>query len=446
MGRFLHLTPLLLAAAILFVGNGIMLTLITIRAGLEGFSPAIVGLMGTFYFGGFLLGSIFGPRLIELVGHVRVFAALAALGGGCALIHILYVDPIAWMGARAVAGFCIAGLFTVIESWLNSASDNRDRGRVLSIYSLIDLGTATSAQFMLPLVGPSGFEIFAIAALFFTFSLVPLALTPAATPAAHEPVRLAILDVWRISPLAFITCFTIGLTNSSYRAIGPFYATEVGLDLQGVATFMAAGIIGGAVLQLPLGYLSDRIDRRIVLIIASLGATICGLFVASLSGSIYLTNTLGTVIRTETAPEYYYLASFLFGAFAMPLYSLAAAHANDHAKPGQYAVLSAGLLFTFGIAATVGPLASSTAMEFMGPPGLFAFISVCHAGLVISAIVRMRARAAVPEEERATFTVLPRTSTAIFRLARKRLTAGNNAPPASATVSDEPATAAGTSR
>ena len=331
----------------------------------------------------------------------------------------------------------MAALFTVIESWLNSATENRDRGRILSVYSLIDLATATGAQFILPLMGPEGFEVFAVVALFFIFALVPLALTPAATPVAHEPVRLAIFDVWKISPLAFMTCFTIGLTNSAYRGMGPLYATEVGLDLSGVATFMAAGILGGAVLQFPLGYVSDRIDRRIVLTFTSLGATICGLIVASLSGSIYATNPLGTVIRTETPPEYYYAASFVFGAFAMPLYSLAAAHANDFAKPGQYAVLSAGLLFTFGVAATIGPIASSTVMAWLGPPGLFTFISACHGGLVVAALVRMRARPTVPEEERATFTVLPRTSTAIFRLARKRLTSGGTAPPPSATLSGD---------
>jgi len=434
MGRFLHLTPLLLAAATLFIGNSMLLTLITVRAGIESFSPAIVGLMGTFYFGGFLAGSILGPRLIELVGHIRVFSALAALGGSSALLIVLVLDPMVWMGARLVGGFCMAGLFMVIESWLNASVENRDRGRILSVYSLIDLATATSAQFLIPLIGPNGFEIFAVSALFFVFSLVPLALTPAATPVAHEPVRLAIFDVWKISPLAFMTCFTIGLTNSAYRTVGPLYATEVGLDLQGVATFMAAGIVGGAVLQMPLGYLSDRIDRRAVLTFCSLGAVLCGLLVASLSSSIYATNPLGTVIRTQTSPEYYYAASFLFGAFAMPLYSLACAHANDFAKPGQYAVLSAGLLFTFGVAATIGPAASSFVMEAVGPQGLFLFICTCHAALVIAALTRMNARPPVPEAERATFTVMPRTSLAIFRLARKRLTSGNDAPPTAETV------------
>lgn len=421
MTRILQLVPLLLAAAVLFLGNGLLLTLIALRSDAEGFSATMIGAIGTTYFAGFLIGSRFTPWLIDLVGHVRVFAALAAIGCAAVLLHILLIDPVAWMAIRAVSGLCIAGLFTTIESWLNGTVENRDRGRILSIYSLVDLGAATGSQLLLPLIGIKGFEIFCVTAMLFSLSLVPIAISPTATPQPQEPVRFSLIDAWRISPLAFMTCLTIGLTNSSYRAIGPLYGRDIGLDLSGVALFLAAGIVGGAVLQLPLGWLSDRIDRRKVLILASLGATAASLYVTSLSGDIYLRNPLGTVIRTQTDPTWFYLGSFLFGCFSMPLYSLAAAHANDFAKPNQFAVLSAGLLFTYGLAASVGPLASAWLMSQFGPQALFLFFSVAHAALVVVALIRMRARPTVPSEARGRFTVTPRTTPAILRLARRRL-------------------------
>ena len=427
MQRLMHLLPLLIAAAILFIGNGLLLTLVALRSGEEGFSAQMIGIIGTTYFVGFLAGSRFSPRLIEAVGHVRVFAALAAIGASMVLAHILYVDVYAWMVGRAITGFCIAGLFTTIESWLNASAENRDRGRVLSIYSLVDLGAATASQLALPVIGVKGFEVFCLTALFFSLSLVPIALSPTATPRPQEPVRLALKDAWMISPLAFMTCFTIGLTNSSYRAIGPLYASEIGFDLQNVAFFISAGIVGGAVMQLPLGWISDRIDRRLVLTATCCAAALASLFVSTLAGTSVVRNSVGEAIRITTDPNWYHFGSFVFGAFTMPLYSLAAAHANDFAKPNQYAVVSAGLLFTYGIAATVGPLISSTAIETFGPPSLFVFFSLCHGGLVLLAIVRMLARPTVPDEERVRFTFMPRTTPAIFRLARKRLT-GNGKP------------------
>lgn len=421
MINLVSLLPLLTAAAILFAGNGMLITLIALRGDLEGFSATTIGAIGTSYFVGFLLGSLRAPKLIEQVGHIRVFSALAAIGAFTVLLHVLIVDAYLWMATRAVTGFCIAGLFATIESWLNGETSNKDRGRVLSIYSLIDLCAVTAAQFMLPTLGTHGFAVFAVTAMFFTMSLVPVALSPTSLPLTAEPVKLVLRDAWKISPFAFTTCFAIGLTNSSYRTIGPVYASEIGLDTTGVAFFISAGIVGGAILQLPLGWISDRMDRRKVMLFATAGATLAGLAVSFLSG-ISSPQSTGTNAAIQTSHYLYYLGSFAFGAFAMPLYSLAAAHANDYAKPGQFAVLSAGLLFTFGVAASVGPMASSLAMQIFGPSAFFTFMSICHGSLVLSAIYRMRARPPAPDDERGKYTYMPRTSFAIFRLARRRLT------------------------
>jgi len=416
------LLPLLFAVAILLCGNGILITLISLKANAIGWSATTIGLLGTAYFGGFLVSSIYAPRLIDLVGHVRVFAALASLSAISALMLILVEDQYVWMASRAIAGFCIAGLFTAIESWINGAVENQDRGRMLSIYSLTDLGAVTASQLLLPVFGTEGTILFLITAIMFSCSVLPVTLSPREVQQVYEPVKTKLRDVWKVSPLAFATCFVIGLTNSSYRTIGPIYATNVGLDTAGVAFFITAGIVGGAVLQLPIGWLSDRIDRRQVLALATILAVVAGMYLSYLSQGDTLHSPNGTIYVTGLTPYWFYAGSFLFGCFAMPLYSIAAAHANDFAKPGQFATITAGMLFTYGISATFGPTLSSLAMERFGPPGFFAFIGMAHAALVLFAFVRMQARDTVPEEERVRYAPLLRTSRGIFNLAKRRLT------------------------
>lgn len=417
-----RLLPLLFSVAILLCGNGILITLISLKANDAGWSASTIGMLGTAYFGGFLISSMYTPRLIDMVGHARVFAALASLSAISALILVLYEEPITWMLSRALAGFCIAGLFTVIESWINGAVDNADRGRMLSIYSLTDLGAVTASQLLLPVFGTQGTILFMITAIMFCFSVVPVTLSPRDTTQPFEPAKLKLKDVWRVSPLAFMTCFVIGLTNSSYRTIGPIYAANVGLDTAGVAFFITAGIVGGAVLQLPIGWLSDRMDRRKVLSLCTILAVTAGVFLSYLSQGDRVHAPGTSIYLTGLSPQWFYAGSFLFGCFAMPLYSIAAAHANDFAKPGQFATITAGMLFTYGISATVGPMISSLAMDYYGPPGFFAVICMAHAGLLLFAIKRMQVRDTVPDEERVRYAPLLRTSRGVFTLAKKRLT------------------------
>lgn len=401
------IAPLLVAAGILLAGNGIQSTLLAVRGEMEGLSPAIIGAMGTAYFLGFLFGTSQAPRLINLVGHIRVFSALAAVAAAGTLTLVIYIDAFFWIAMRFVMGLCFSGLFTVVESWLNEAADNADRGQVLSIYRLVDLGAVTGSQLILPVVGVSGFEIFSLMAILLCLSLVPIAMSKRGAPAPSPITKFDLRQVWTISPLACIGIFAIGLSTSAFRTIGPLYASGIGLDVQGVAYFMTAGIVGGAVLQFPLGIMSDRWDRRWVLIIATLGASVAG---AALS--LIGPNDLTTV----------YAGVFIFGAFALPLYSLCVAHANDHATKDHYALLSAGLIFVYSLGASVGPLGASFMIEWFGPSALFSYISAVHLSLVALTLLRMRARPPVPTEDRVSFTPLMRTSPAIFRLAKRRLT------------------------
>lgn len=405
MPNLRHLIPLLAAAGILLAGNGIQGTLITLRANAENFGPVIIGLIGTAYFAGFALSCLVTPKLIRSVGHIRVFAALATTASAGTLALVLALDPIVWLAIRFATGFCFSGLFMVMESWLNASSRNEDRARVFSIYRMVDLGAVAGAQFLLPVFGTHGFELFAITAIFFSLSLVPVSLGDRSSPKPPEKFTFDLRDVWVISPLACLGVLTLGLTNSAFRFIGPLYASEMGLGTAEIATFIAANIVGGAILQYPLGYLSDRYDRRWLVVVATFGAALAGVFLSRAE--------LGEI-------TYIYFGSFLFGAFAIPLYSLSVAHANDRATSGQYVLVAAGLLFIYAIGASVGPFIASIVIDYFGAPAFFLYTSLMHTALIVTSLVRMAKRPTVSREARGGFEMLLRTSPMIARLTQRR--------------------------
>ncbi len=404
MRSLLTLSPLLTAAGILLAGNGLQGTLIALRSAHEGFDPSLIGLMGAGYYAGFLLSCLYSGQLIRSVGHIRVFSALAAIAASASLTMVLWLDPIAWIGLRFISGFCFAGLFMAIESWLNAAVDNANRARTLSIYRMVDLAAVTGSQFMLPVFGAYGFAIFAFAAMLTCLSLVPISLIDRSSPKPPDEFKFSLKAIWTISPLACIGCITIGLTNSTFRLMGPLYATEVGFDTAGVATFMSAGIIGGAALQLPLGWLSDRIDRRWILIIATTGAALSGFFISWAGGSSHYLALVGI---------------FMFGAFALPLYSLSAAHANDHAGSGQYVLVAAGLSFFFSIGAIVGPVIAAYVLKHFGPDFFFTYTSVVHLSLVVFTLWRMMMRSTPDMKAKRRYANLLRTSPVMYKLAHR---------------------------
>jgi MFS family permease len=221
MKALLPLSPLLAAAAILLAGNGLQGTLITLRAGQEGFGASLIGLMGAGYYAGFLLSCLFTARLIRAVGHIRVFAGLAAIAASASLTMVLWIDPFSWIGLRFLTGYCFAGLFMVVDSWLNAAVSNEARARTLSVYRMVDLAAVTGSQFLLPVFGAGGFPIFAIMAILICMSLVPISLMDRSSPTPPEETKFSIAAVWAISPLACLGCITIGLTNSTFRLMGP---------------------------------------------------------------------------------------------------------------------------------------------------------------------------------------------------------------------------------
>lgn len=396
------LFPLLITAGILLAGNGLQGTLIALRGAQEGFSAGLIGLMGTAYFAGFFLGCLFITRMLRAVGHIRAFAALAALAASGTLALVLVIDPLIWAIMRFLVGFCFAGLFTTIESWINSGVANENRARALAFYRIIDLVSVTLSQFMIPLFGPGGFVIFGVMAIMITLSLVPVSLADRSSPTPPTEMSLDLKGVWALSPLASMGCIVAGLSNSAFRLVGPVYAEGIGLSITEIAIFISLGVIGGVVLQYPLGSLSDRWDRRWVLLITSAASMVLALMLAFGAG--------------DSRPANFVLI-FFFAAFAMPIYSLAAAHANDFAGKGGYVKVAAALMFFYSIGAVIGPLVSAFLMERYGLSALFLYSAAVYALFVIVTLWRMAARSTPPRAQRGRFASLLRTSPFFVKLA-----------------------------
>jgi MFS family permease len=403
MSTIRPLIPLLLTAGILIGGNGLQGTFIALRASQEGFSTSVIGFVGAGYSIGFAIGCIYVTRILRAIGHIRTFSAMAAIASASAIAMVLLIDPLVWFAMRLVAGICFASLFATVESWLNASVTNANRARTLSVYRVVDLGSVTAAQYLIPGIGIGGFELFAIVAMALSLSLVPISLADRSSPTVPEAIRFDVRKLWNISPLATVGCIVVGLTNAAFRNLGPIYAHDIGLSVTAIANFMSAGIVGGVVLQYPLGLYSDRFDRRVIILVATLGSALAALYLAFFAGGDELANLIGI---------------FVFGAFAMPLYSLCSAHANDHAGEGEHALVSAGMLFFWSCGAIIGPLFASVLLQVFGPTALFLYTAVVLVAFMAYTALRMTARPAVPAgARRSRFRNLLRTSFFFNKLA-----------------------------
>ena len=395
------LVPLLTTAGVLLAGNGLQGTLISLRGSIEGFSPTVIGLSGAGYYLGFIIGCWMTPWLLRTSGHIRAFAAMTAVAACASLAMVMVIDPFFWFLMRLVTGLCFASLFANVESWINAQTTNSNRARTLAIYRFVDLGAVTLSQYMLPVFGIGGFEIFAVMTMLIILSIVPVSLADRSNPEAPAPFSFSPKRLWLVSPLASAGAITVGLTTASFRAVGPLYAESLGLGVSDIASFMSAGIIGGIVLPYPLGYLSDSIGRRSVLLLATTGSTLCGLFMVLFAGGGVALNLIGI---------------FLWGAFTLPLYSLSAAHANDKAEPGEYVQIASGLMFFWAIGASIGPLLSAVLVDWFGASAFFSFICAMHGAFVLYTLVRIM-RGSPDEPERGRFAGLLRTSPVFARMA-----------------------------
>ena len=256
---------LLLGIALLMLGHGLQGTLLGVRANLEQFSATAIGLVMSGYYAGLLVGSLRVPVLVARVGHVRVFAALLSLGSTTILIQAMFVDPVTWFLMRLLTGYCFAGAFIVAESWLNGSASNEKRGQLLSLYMVVQMGFMAAGQFLLNLADPKGFDLFILVSVLISIAAVPMLLTAVAAPTVSAPRKIGLLGLYRLSPLGVVGIAAVGMANGGLYAMGPVFGNEEGLSVAAISVFMASVILGGVVLQVPIGRLSDRVDRRWVI-------------------------------------------------------------------------------------------------------------------------------------------------------------------------------------
>ena len=398
------LAALLLAAAILLAGNGLQSTLLAVRGRIEGFPTPLIGLLMSAYFSGFVIGCRVNPSFIKSVGHIRTFVALASVASACTLVHPLFVNPWAWAALRAVSGFCFAGLIMIIESWINERATNADRGKILSIYRIVDLASLTVGQALLTVANPAGFQLFAIVSILVSIALVPVALTRSPAPKAIETARLNIPEIFAVSPLAAVGAPLSALANGAFWAVGPVYALALGYDAATVAAFVSAAIIGAALLQWPLGWTSDRIDRRQVMVAASL-------FAASAALGLWQ-------FGAESKFRLLLFGGFV-GAFMIPMFGLCAAHANDHSSPENAVATNGGLLLLHGVGSAIGASIGGVVISLFGPPALFEYVAIVYIIFAAVCLYRILARPPAPAEEKAPFQPVPKNATpAVFEIAQ----------------------------
>lgn len=405
---------LFLGIGLMMLGNGLQGSLLGVRASLEGFTTVTTGLIMTGYYAGFLVGSVMGPRMVRRVGHIRAFAALASMASTSVLLHTIFLDAPTWVAMRVITGFCYAGLYVVAESWLNHQTTNETRGQLLSIYMVVTYGGAGGGQFLLNLADPGGFQLFIVVSVLVSLAVVPMLLSVQPQPRIEAPRPISLFGLYRISPLGVVSAFGTGMANGGLFGMGAVYAKTAGFSVPEIALFMAAAIFGGVALQWPIGWLSDRFDRRLVLTGVTLGAAVAAYAAVSVTG-----------VLAEVLPGWsIFVVAALFGGLSLPMYSLGIAHTNDYLEPDQIVAASGGLVLVGGLGAILGPLAVSTVMEALGPTGFFWAMGVVHALIGAFAVYRMTARRARPLAEQGAFVAYPRTSPMAATLAPEPEEAG----------------------
>jgi len=385
---------LLLAIFMLMAGGGFMSTLIAIRLERSGSSALVVGVVGTAYFLGLVLGSVRAGLLVARVGHIRAFAAFVPLFSATTLSYAIHLDPVLWAALRLIDGLCVAGVYVCLESWLNERAEARSRGSVLAAYMIaLYLGQA-AGQFLLNISDAKPALPFAVASILISLSAIPVALTRIDAPPVAGHATLPIRALYAISPLGVVGAALTGAMLGAFYSLGAVYARRLGMDLGTVALFMSTVIFGGVALQWPLGMLSDRFDRRRVIVLAFAGTLAAGLATA-------FTDVPGLPL---------FLFGALFGGLSFALYPLCVAHANDHLLPDQRVAASGGLVLTYSAGAAAGPLLAALVMTGVGASGLFLFIAICAGVALLFGLWRQARTLPVPAEQQQMYQVLPRTT------------------------------------
>jgi MFS family permease len=380
--------PLLLGMGVLMLGAGLQGTLLGLRATLEGFPTPVTGIIMSCYYVGYLLGTSAAPRMIRQIGHIRVFAALAALASATILVQAAFIQPVIWAVMRFSTGVCLAGIYVVAESWLNDRASKTNRGRLLAVYMLVLYVGLGAAQFLLLLADPGTSTPFMLVSVLISLSMVPIAVSAQQVPEPALPKKVRYSELYRNSPLGVVAVSASGMISAIVFAMGPVYARLSGLSNRGIATFMAVSILSAVLTQYPVGRLSDRTDRRTII------AAVCTL-ATLVAGCIVIFNHMPRLV--------FLLLSGLFSGFALTLYSLSVSHVNDKLEPAQMVAASSALLRLNGGAAAVGPVLAGSLIATFGPVAYFATLGSLTGLLTVYDLWRKSRRKPVPQELKGPF-------------------------------------------
>ena len=394
---------LLLGMLFLQLGNGLQGTLLGVRGELENFSTFQMSIVMSAYFVGFLGASRLVPELIRRVGHVRVFAALASFISAVLILYPLLVDPWIWTAGRVIIGFCFCGVYITAESWLNNAATNENRGQLLSSYMVVQMAGIVAAQLLLLVGDPGGFELFVLISVLVSVSFAPILLSITPTPAFEATKPMSIKELFSTSPLGCVGMFFLGGIFSAQFGMAPVFGTNAGFTLSEISIFVAAFYVGAMVFQFPIGWLSDRMDRRILIV-----ATSAVGFIAAISA-----------VMVEDIFVIFVVSAFFIGGMSNPLYSLLIAYTNDFLELEDMASASGGLLFLNGLGAISGPIITGYLMTKMGSQGFFIILAILLGLLTIYGFFRMTQRGISDVDTSSYAAVLPTASVVAVEIAQE---------------------------
>ncbi len=383
---------LLAGMALLMLGAGLQGTLVGLRASIEGFSTAVAGLVMASYYLGYVGGSILTPKLVSSVGHIRVFAALTSLASVVILLQGVFVEPVVWTLLRIASGFCFAGIYVVAESWLNDRVGNEHRGLLLALYMVICYAGLGLGQLLLNVADPGGTILFILVSVLISVALVPMALTAAHAPEFSVPQRVRVRDLMHRSPLGVVGVTVSGMVSGCLFALGAIYTAQRGFSTRDVSIFMAVAILAACITQLPMGRLSDRMDRRQVVVGACLLAAIAA---------------LGAWWAADWSSLLFFALIALYGSMSLTLYSVTVAHVNDQVPAGQMIGASGTLILLNGSGACLGPLLVAGLMQALGNEVFLPALAGLHLALAIYALYRIGRRAPLPGDQKTPFVGTP---------------------------------------
>ncbi len=408
---------LFLGYSLMVVAHGLQGNLLGVRAVIENFNIIATGALMSGYFIGYFAGANIVPNLVGKVGHIRVFAAFASIASLSILLHAIIVNPYVWIIGRFLTGFSMLSIFVVVESWLNDRATNRTRGKVLSIYMIITFFGIGLGTLLLNFDNPKDYEPFILVSLLLSVALIPILLTKRKPPTFKKISTIKIKELYNISPLGTFSMFCTGFIHPVIFTLGSVYGALMNFSILEISLYLFLITIAGAVFQWPIGYLSDKFDRRLIIIITSLlGAILTILCFFSVSTSpdfINLSSDWKTIVQHITNHRMlFYIFISLYAGMCLPLFSLNLAYVNDFLPKEKFVSAGAGLQIIFGMSAMFAPFLCSIFMKNLGPNGLFVFLFIFQISIVIFGIYRMKRRA-IEENPDNTFTVLPRNITPV---------------------------------